>query len=403
VRILFAAKLCRIACLVISVFIIRSFNESGGQLTQYYKWFLAYLSASTVLLFVINKDYLLCFLLLFNDYIVILLFQYFSPHNFYLELVWLPELIVLASVIFPPPVNYLYAFLMGVPGYLAFNYLNYENVHVMIGGTEYSGLGMSLVFCLPVTLLALVIGFLYGHFNNNSVRIDSLECLNRQINKMNREIMNKVFVLQNIISLEERKQVSKEIHDVAGYVFVNLIMMLQAAQAVFGRDQQKSESLIAQARDYAEQGINEIRYLLRDVRNYRPEFISLQNSLFDVADSFTKATGVDVTINYGNWPASFGKELDSFFTSLMQESLTNALKHGRSSSVSVQCWLSETEIIMSVNDNGSGSEIPVKKGIGLSSVEGFVIALGGKLNVQSVSGFQIAVFIPKASIQEKSI
>jgi signal transduction histidine kinase len=277
---------------------------------------------------------------------------------------------------------------------MLFSYLNYAEIPVTVGNNMYSNIEFSLLFCIPVTLLSVVIGFLVFYLSDNAEHIIAIERLNIQLKKINRDIMNKMFSLRNNAMEEERMRISKEVHDTTGYIFVNIIMMLQAVQAILYKDQKRAETLITDTRDYTEKGINEIRYALREIRNYKPDYLSIQNALFDISASFIKATGVAVDINYGDWPDTFGKDLDSFFMAFMQETLTNAIRHGNAANVTVQCRMDNDKIVMGVHDDGSGCRFPLQKGIGISSIEAYVHKKNGSLGIYGEEGFKITVSVP---------
>jgi signal transduction histidine kinase len=227
-------------------------------------------------------------------------------------------------------------------------------------------------------------------------RCRSLKVDYKTLGEVNNAISQRIYSLINDTTQKERDRISKDVHDTAGYVFINLIMMLEAASVVIFRDTEKSKKLVNDARNYAEKGINEIRHILQDIRNYTPGVISLQNEFFNIGDSFQKATDVNIDIHYGPWPASFSNNIDSFFISFMQESLTNALKHGHAGIVSVNCWISSEYYGMTVTDNGAGADLPVKKGIGITAMEDVAVELGGNISIKSDTGFRISVFIPIA-------
>ena len=225
--------------------------------------------------------------------------------------------------------------------------------------------------------------------------IITIEIQNNQLNKINRAITQRIFHLENDYANEERKRISKEIHDTAGYVFVNLIMMLQAASAIFYKEPERAKNLIDDTRDYAESGINEIRHILRNIRNYTSKPISLQNEIYSTGNAFSRATDVEIKINYGNWPITFSDKIDSFYILFMQESLTNALKHGHANSISISCWRNEIVHTMKITDNGIGTTLPVKKGIGITALEDAVSYYNGTIKIKSdSSGFSIQVSVP---------
>ncbi len=104
-------------------------------------------------------------------------------------------------------------------------------------------------------------------------------------------------------------------------------------------------------------------------------------------------------MEYGNWPRSLGRKLDMFFISFLQESLTNALKHGHASTIDMLCWKNTSEVMMLVKDNGVGSQGPINPGIGLSGISDFVKGIQGTVEVGSdETGFHIRVSLPCDSV-----
>jgi signal transduction histidine kinase len=268
------------------------------------------------------------------------------------------------------------------------------NVTATIGAHSLPYNAFTLFLYVPVFVVSIMLNRIYDKAERTEKRYNNLELDNKRLNDINHAISQRIFSLQNDTTQKERNRLSKEIHDTAGYVFINLIMMLQAAQAILYRDITKADKLIGDARDYAERGINEIRHLLQDIRSYTPLHLSLQNELHDIGDSFQKATGVEIDIEYGNWPKTISKEKDFFFISFMQEALTNALKHGHADKVSVLCWNEGGIIGMTVTDNGSGALLPINKGIGITAMEDVVNQLEGSITIKSDGGFKITASVP---------
>jgi signal transduction histidine kinase len=373
----------------------KGYDESG----QYSFWFFIYLTAGTCIWPLFYKNLWIIFGLNILDYFAVLMFQYVEPYSVFLELLWLPGILTAAALLVPFPWNILLPLFLGIPGCVFLSYGYYAAAFISIGERTYPYYLASLFFYVPITVLAIMIGGLSSYTRKLRTKTGSLERFNLQLDKINRDITSKMFSLQDDTTLEERKRISKEIHDTAGYVFINLIMMLQAASAVLYKDIKKAEQLINDARNYADRGINEIRHILQNIRDYSPVSLSLQNEFFDIGNSFEKATGVALTIEYGNWPKTFSKKIDAFFMSFMQEALTNALKHGHATEVAIMCWNNSTHISMSVSDNGQGINMPIKKGIGITAMEEFVKLQNGAVIIHGDdNGFKITVTVPLESV-----
>jgi signal transduction histidine kinase len=374
----------------------------AGKGGTYPFWFLLYFSLGTFIYPLFGKNLRILLGLNILDYFAVLLFQYFEPHMVFLELIWLPGILTLAALIMPSPWAVILPLVLGIPGCVFLSYSFYAVVTISIGERSYSYYLLSLFYYVPITILSIAIGQISLFARELVDKANSLKLFNLQLDKINRDITHKMFKLQNDTTLEERKRISKEIHDTAGYVFINLIMMLQAASAILYKDIAKADQLINETRDYANRGINEIRHILRGIRNYTPVSLSLQNELFNTGRSFQKATNAMLTIDYGNWPKTFSKKIDSFFVSFMQEALTNALKHGHATDITIMCWNNASHVSMSVLDNGKGTTLPIKKGIGISALEDFIKQLNGAIVIRSNDkSFTITVSIPLEAIAGK--
>ena len=385
----------RVICLLTSLFFI--LNTS---LKNYYTsiMIVLYLIIGTIILglcFIFSIKRNLLWVIILIDYFYVLIHPYFSPNIILLEFIWIPEILLSIAVYFPSIQSIFLIILMGIPGSYLLSY-GYSNKFIFtINELSFPFYIIIITLYLSITLLSVMLCCYFLLSKKKNKYIKSLEILNSQLNKINRSVSQKIFHIENDSTNEERKRISKEIHDTAGYVFINLIMMLQAASAIFYKEPERAKTLIEDTRDYAERGINEIRHILRNIRNYTSTTISLQNEIYSTGIAFSRATEVEININFGNWPNKYSDKIDSFYILFMQESLTNALKHGHASSISISCWKNENSHTMRITDNGIGATLPIKKGIGITALEDVVSRYNGDIIIRSGNiGFSIQVTIP---------
>jgi signal transduction histidine kinase len=385
--------------LVLTVFI----KTEDEFLFHYPFWFFVYFFAGTAIYLFIIHNFRLCLGILIMDFFAALLYQYFDPHLVFMEVLWIPGILMTVAVVAPAFLVVPLTASLGLPIYLFMSYGFNASILVTIGDRQYPYSAISLFYYIPVTFFAIMIGRIAIRLNKLQERAEVLELINLRLNSMNSQISQKMFSLHNDTTMEERKRISKEIHDTAGYVFINLIMMLQAVSAILYKDTCRAAQLIDDARNYAERGINEIRHILRNIRDYSPVSLSLQNDLFEIGESFRRATGVKLVIDYGNWSNTFTEPIDAFFRSFMQETLTNALKHGQATAVMITCWVSETHVSMCVANNGESVSQPIKRGMGIAAMEDFLSKHDGTIVIQIGNReFKITAAIPKKSLRWKS-
>jgi signal transduction histidine kinase len=370
-------------------------KSTGAGASPFQKSNLVFFGASSGVYFFLLRFRKLLAALLFVEYYMVFSFAYVPPHIPYLELIWTPGIIVALALVLEGLGRLAVLAFTGLFGPVFLSYGCNNGVQTEFGGLSLPWAAALLMVLAPVTVLAFFLDRICIWGEHTEKRYRSLKADYARLTEINNAVSQRIFTLTNDTAQKERYRISKEIHDTAGYVFINLMMMLQAASNVINKDIKKAEKLINDAWEYAKKGINEIRRLLRDIRSYTVPVISIQNELFSVGESFQNATDVKIEINYGQWPGTFSKTVDSFFISFMQESFTNALKHGHAAYISVNCWEMDGYYGMSVFDNGSGASYPIIKGIGITAMEDVAYELGGRVIIKTnVDGFRITAMIP---------
>lgn len=270
--------------------------------------------------------------------------------------------------------------------------------HVFIKDKAFSIPVLSFVmfFFLACSGLFVYVSFL--QYKNDRMKEDlgKKENHNSNLMKINSEISSKLFQIQQDSSEEERLRITKEVHDTAGYVFINVIMMLQAALAIIDKDYKKGKEKVESALEYTRRGMNEIRMVLHEMRAYEKPDIGIQNELYNIVAVFRKATNINVRFEYGNWPKHFErKETELFLESLVQECLTNTVKHGNADSIDIICWKDEESYSILIQDNGKTKQKNLLLGIGLSGIEDFVNSRGGCVSYgYDQEGFIVRVKLP---------
>ncbi|NLJ10891.1 MAG: sensor histidine kinase [Treponema sp.] len=198
----------------------------------------------------------------------------------------------------------------------------------------------------------------------------------------------------------ERNRISREIHDISGYIFTNIIALMDAAISMGGRDPSALAELHTTVRVQAKEGLQETRRALRELRasdTHRERGIA---AIYKIKTVFERVTGIQVSIEAGNMPPSFGDEIDMAVYRVVQEALTNAMRHGRASHVWVQFWIVDDTLELSVQDDGLGAK-DIVKGIGLSGMEERIKHLGGTIKAGNApeGGFKVVVHIPLGAVK----
>jgi signal transduction histidine kinase len=196
-------------------------------------------------------------------------------------------------------------------------------------------------------------------------------------------------------SERERNRISREIHDISGYIFTNLVALMDAAGSMPRSDQAGLTDLLITARKTAQEGLRETRLALHKLRDEQRRELNTPRAIFKIVSIFRKITGLEVMLSLGNLPNYVGTALNLALYRTVQEALTNAVRHGNATKVRIIFWVEGEELRLTITDNGRGA-FEVVKGIGLSGMEERIGALGGTVRVGRApeGGFSLAVQVP---------
>jgi signal transduction histidine kinase len=197
-------------------------------------------------------------------------------------------------------------------------------------------------------------------------------------------------------SERERNRISREIHDISGYIFTNLIALMDAAGSMRRDDQSGLTDILVTARAQAQEGLRETRAALRKLRSEKSEAVDSAQAIYRIVSIFRKIAGIEVELNLGNLPRLLSSDLNLALYRTVQEGLTNAIRHGKATFVRVGFWVVEPgEIRLTIADNGKGA-FEVVKGIGLAGMDERIGALGGKVEIGRApeGGFSLSVSVP---------
>jgi signal transduction histidine kinase len=193
----------------------------------------------------------------------------------------------------------------------------------------------------------------------------------------------------------ERNRISREIHDISGYIFTNLIALMDAAGSMRPDDQEGLSDILVTARTQAQEGLRETRAALRKLRKEKPETLDSTQAIFKIVSIFRKIAGIEVELNMGNLPHFLAQDLNLALYRTVQEGLTNAVRHGKATEVRVSFWVESGDVLLSLSDNGRGAA-EVVKGIGLTGMEERICALGGTIDFGKApeGGFFLSIRVP---------
>jgi signal transduction histidine kinase len=261
------------------------------------------------------------------------------------------------------------------------------------GATPLSASLLAAYFLFLTWLVGLV-GSRGQRINRQKEELARIDRTVRALSEANLDFQELATRVQRETEEEERRRITREIHDIVGYTLTNIQMMMEAATDLVSRDSAGLGELLLKSRDQAQRGLLETRRVMRSLRAAQEVKGSGLGRVAEVAKIFERATKVRVGLNFGNAPESFGARIDDVVYRTVQESLTNALRHGSATEISVSFWVMEDALRLAIADNGVGSK-EIVPGIGLSGMRERIAHLGGTVKAENTAfGFLVFSEIP---------
>jgi signal transduction histidine kinase len=197
---------------------------------------------------------------------------------------------------------------------------------------------------------------------------------------------------------QERGRWARELHDETLQALGALRVLL--ASALRRADPETSEQAMRQAIADIEQEIANLRALITDLRPSLLDDLGLLPAIEALLDR-RRDDGLEIEAELSLPEASANgraPELDTTIYRLVQESLTNIVKHAQASSARVTVGLADGDILVEVSDDGTGFDPDVAtSGFGLAGMRERAYLAGGTLEVSSSgSGTLLRARLPAA-------
>jgi signal transduction histidine kinase len=198
----------------------------------------------------------------------------------------------------------------------------------------------------------------------------------------------------------ERSRIARELHDVLAHSLSVMVVQSAAARRVVERDPQRAAEAAELVRETGREALVELRHLFGPVRRGEGEALSGPPSILRVEElaGRARAAGLDVKLEIEGAPVDLPAGVDLTAYRLVQEALTNTLKHAGKAHATVTITYEPNEVVISVEDDGGAAEgaLDESGGHGLLGMRERVALYGGVLQAGSrdSAGFAVRARLP---------
>lgn len=206
---------------------------------------------------------------------------------------------------------------------------------------------------------------------------------------------------QTVMAQEnERRRLSRELHDEAGQALIGLKFSLDEILTETPEELESTRSKISKTLARANDLNQRIRNLAHGLRPPILDVAGIDLALKGLCREFSEETRFPVTYSGTEELSNLSEEISITLYRFVQESITNVVKHAHASEARVSLRRESDCITLSVKDNGAGFDVATTpKGVGLLGMEERLGLLGGRLEITSrrKRGTHLKAVIPFAT------
>lgn len=266
------------------------------------------------------------------------------------------------------------------------------------------------VAVLPVEAGSQLIGALVmvGEVRNPFTALDDnfLRALGQQVGAaidqwaLDRQLISRTHALERLSTRmvkqheEERRRLSRELHDETAQVFSAVKMQLESLRPLLAEE---AGPRLDRTLALVDTGIASIRQVTSDLRPTLLDDLGLRPALHSLVADFIDRTGIQAVFRAPRAFPQLEKDADLAVFRALQEALSNVVRHSGATKVEITATVTEQALTLIIQDNGCGFPVTrtgkvheTEHRMGLTGMRERLHAVKGSLAVSnSASGFAL--------------
>jgi len=193
---------------------------------------------------------------------------------------------------------------------------------------------------------------------------------------------------------EEQLRMARDLHDGVGHGLAVIAMQAGVGLHVLDQDPDAARAALQAIRASARESLDALRAELSNLTG-EPAARRSRHGLADLAALVDRVRSAGLQVTVTGSPGPVPEPVDAAAYVVVQEALTNVLKHARATSTSVGLTRADGRLSVAVVDDGGGGAVQ-DEGMGLSGMRQRVEALGGSLTAgpRAAGGFEVRAELP---------
>lgn len=246
--------------------------------------------------------------------------------------------------------------------------------------------------------------FFHAEVNKNSILLEGRRVNSTVIHDITERIAAQVELnkerkkqLSSFIDGQEneRKRVSRELHDGLGQALIAIKMRLESIDA--DDKTEKTNDSIELTKQFVSNTIDDVRRMSNNLMPSCLVEFGFITAIQNLVDQLTITGKFDISFDYRAVPKNIDEKIQLYMYRIVQEAVNNAIKHSEATVLQIFLMCEEKNLVLIIEDNGKGfqsNQTQVVKGNGLYHMKERVELLQGTISFTSNKGLTIHIKIP---------
>lgn len=344
--------------------------------------------ATFVLEFVLG---LVCIVLLNFNYNGILLWTFANALMYLKRNKYMPMVVIIAMISYLLTTHELVKLFINVFDISSYIEVCSQSIQTLIYFI-YNALNLMTVVCFILCCIIIIVS--KEEIIEKNLELNKrLEIANTDLQRTNEELEKSLMDNARLAEIRERNRIAREIHDTLGHTLTGLAAGIDACIALAGDDKPALRNQLDLLSKVSRNGIKDIRMSVSSLRPDAPERLNLKNAIEELVENTKRVAGVNIKLDCDIINLKFDEDEEMAIYRIVQESLTNAIRHGKAKNIDVSIKKNYGIINLLICDDGIGCE-DIKAGFGLRHIRERVNMLKGQVNFSSEEGFKVEAMIP---------
>lgn len=255
-----------------------------------------------------------------------------------------------------------------------------------------------------IFIIVLVITYLKNESiekKNAQELYDRLRVKEEELKEANKYLENYASSIEELTLLKERNRISRDIHDSVGHALSTTIIQLSALERLGEKEGSSLVSMLTYLRKFMSESLNEVRVAVRQLKPNEYESYEGIFRIEELIKNFSKLTGVKAILKVSKEKWELSEIQGTNLYRVVQESLSNSLRHGKATIIKVNMNFSKDGLVLSIEDNGVGCSKVENTGVGIKNIRERVEELMGEISINTKldKGFKITVNVRREKME----